>query len=515
MSNDFFGQRKGTNMAVPLHCLQVEDSESDAALIFRLLKKAEFEVHGERVESADDLRQALSRKQWDVIIADYHLPGFDAYKALSILQETGLDIPFIGVSGKVGNEIAAEIMHRGAADYMTKDELVRLVPAIKRELREAEIRRSHRQAQATLQNERERFVSALRCLEEAVITTDVNGSVVTINPIAEQLTCQPSREAAGHSLSELIHLRHVDTNNPLPNPVNLLLKGKTDQVSGEAYLIDSQGCQHKIAYGALPVKGDNNEILGTVIVFREIADEERQANNLLASNRLRSIGVIASEIAHDFSNFLSIIMGNIELAQEYCRRKNLDKAMERLDSALKVFNNAKNTAFQLISISQGGKPVLRTMSLGPIICNEARKFLHRPSLTCTTELPEDLWNCRIDETQINLAFDNIFANSRQIMTSDARIGIKAENHMAGAPDIPPQVSGNAVRITISVTCPGIEPDRLPRTVDPYDTASKCSENGLEICSAASIISQHGGFLRVEPQATGVTYFIYLPAASVK
>ncbi|KAF1080211.1 MAG: hypothetical protein GQF41_3379 [Candidatus Rifleibacterium amylolyticum] len=498
-------------MAVPLHCLQVEDSESDAALVFRLLKKAEFEVHGERVESAEDLRLALSRKQWDVIIADYHLPGFDAYKALSILQETGLDIPFIGISGKVGNEIAAEIMRRGAADYLTKDELVRLVPVIKRELREAEIRRCHRKAEASLQNERERFDSALRCLEEAVITTDANGSVITMNPIAEQITCQAAAKASGKSLSELIHLRHAETNNPLPNPASLLLRGEIEQVSGEAYLIDRQGCEHKIAYGALPVRSERNEIHGTVMVFREIADEERQANNLLSSNRLRSIGVIASEIAHDFSNILSIIMGNIELAQEYCRRKNLAKAMERLDSALKVFNNAKNTAFQLISISQGGKPLLRSMPVGPVICCEARKFLRRADLHHETELPEDLWKCRIDETQISLALDNIFANSRHIITAGGSMHIKAENLKTDAADMPPQIAGDAVRISIIVACPGIEPHRLPRLINADDPACKLSENGLEICSAAAIIKQHGGLLRVEPQAAGIAYFIYIPA----
>ncbi|PKL48898.1 MAG: hypothetical protein CVV42_07855 [Candidatus Riflebacteria bacterium HGW-Riflebacteria-2] len=502
-------------MAVPLHCLQVEDSESDAALVFRLLKKAEFDVHGERVESASDLRKALARQHWDVIIADYHLPGFDAYKALSILQETGLDIPFIGISGKVGNEIAAEIMQRGAADYMTKDELTRLVPAIKRELREAERRRRHKIADVALQNERERFTSALRGLAEAVITTDADGSIVTSNPIAEQITCWSSAEATGKSVGELVHLRHPDTNNPVPSPVKTLLETGAPLVAGEANMIDRQGYERKIAYGALPVKNEDNEILGTVLVFREVADEERQNDNLLSSNRLRSIGIVASQIAHDFSNFLSIIMGNIELAQEYCRRKNLGKAMERLDSALKVFNNAKNMAFQLISISQGGKPLVKAMAIGPIIYHEARKFLRRDGINYETELPEDLWQCRIDETQMSLVFDNIFSNVRQIMASGGTICIKAENHEAGSPDMPPVISGRALRITVNASCPGIEPDRLPRAMDPYDASRKCSESSLEICSATSIITQHGGFLRIEPQVAGVSYFIYLPAVSEK
>ncbi len=500
-------------MAVPLHCLQVEDSESDAALVFRLLKKADFDVHGERVESAEDLRAALARKHWDIIIADYHLPAFDAYKALSILHETGLDIPFIGVSGKVGNEIAAEIMQRGAADYMTKDELVRLVPAIKRELREADIRRRHRLAEAALQTERERFFSTLRNVEEAVITVDAAGSVLTLNPVAETLTGWPAQEAGGQSLSQIINLVCPDAYTPCPNPVTGLLVEGDLQTSGEAVLLKRQGSSCKIAFWALAVRGFKQETMGAVLVLREIDSEERHMDNLLSSNRLRSIGVVASEIAHDFSNFLSIIMGNIELAQEYCRRKNLQKAMERLDSALKIFNNAKNMAFQLISVSQGGKPVLRTMPIGQVICKEASRILRKTKASCEIDLPPDLWQCRIDESQVELAFANIFANARQIVKGSSRIHIIAGNQPSGSPDIPPQIPGDAIRISISATGSGLNPDRLARIIDPYDTSRRCSENGLEICSAASIVKRHGGFLRVEPQSAGVTYFIYLPAVN--
>ena len=95
-------------MGKPLPLLQVEDLESDAALVVRLLKKAGYDVDSERVEDATEMRRALAAPAWDVIIADYRLPQFDARGALAILQETGKDIPFIVVSGTIGEDVAVE-----------------------------------------------------------------------------------------------------------------------------------------------------------------------------------------------------------------------------------------------------------------------------------------------------------------------------------------------------------------------------------------------------------------------
>ncbi|MBU1107139.1 MAG: response regulator, partial [Candidatus Riflebacteria bacterium] len=117
-------------MTIPLQCLLVEDSESDAAIIIRLLEKADFKVQAERVESSNDMQTALTRQPWDIIIADYCLPGFDGGKALRVLKESGRDIPFISVSGQMGEETAVEMMKQGAADYLTKNHLERLASAV-------------------------------------------------------------------------------------------------------------------------------------------------------------------------------------------------------------------------------------------------------------------------------------------------------------------------------------------------------------------------------------------------
>jgi len=137
-------------MSEILRVLQVEDSESDAALIVRILEKAGYEVQAERVEDDAAMRAALAGKTWDAIIADYHLPGFDAPAALATLHHTGLDIPFIVVSGTMGEDVAVGMMKAGAHDYLIKDHLARLAPAVEREVREAHVRQERRRAEASL-----------------------------------------------------------------------------------------------------------------------------------------------------------------------------------------------------------------------------------------------------------------------------------------------------------------------------------------------------------------------------
>jgi signal transduction histidine kinase len=131
----------------PLRVLIIEDSETDAFFILRQLRKGGYDPIWERVETEESTRHQLATQQWDVIISDYTMPGFSGLAALSILKETKLDIPFILVSGAIGEETAVAAMKAGAGDYLLKGQLTRLVPAIERELKESESRRLRRLAE--------------------------------------------------------------------------------------------------------------------------------------------------------------------------------------------------------------------------------------------------------------------------------------------------------------------------------------------------------------------------------
>jgi len=124
-----------------LRVLIVEDLPTDAELLVRELQRFGYVVTYQRVDSARSLREALEQPGWDVILSDYAMPHFTGLKALELVKASGLDLPFLLVSGTVGEDVAVEAMRAGAQDYLGKDRLARLAPAVARELREAEVRR--------------------------------------------------------------------------------------------------------------------------------------------------------------------------------------------------------------------------------------------------------------------------------------------------------------------------------------------------------------------------------------
>ena len=127
--------------------LIVEDSEDDALLLLRELRRGGYEPASERVETQEDMKAALSRREWDIVISDYMMPKFSGLTALEVLKESGLDLPFIIVSGNIGEDIAVEAMKAGAHDYIIKGKLARLIPAVDRELRDAADRRERKRAE--------------------------------------------------------------------------------------------------------------------------------------------------------------------------------------------------------------------------------------------------------------------------------------------------------------------------------------------------------------------------------
>jgi PAS domain S-box-containing protein len=183
----------------PLRVLIVEDQERDARLLVRTLARGDFDVAWERVDSAADMRDALHSKTWDVILSDYSMPGFGGLEALALYAESHLDCPFIIVSGNVGEEMAVECMRAGAHDYVMKDRLTRLCEAVRRELRETEVRRERSQAQEALRESEAHFRQLWEHVETGVMLVDAETrQIIDVNDMAAEMIGAPRSAIVGH-----------------------------------------------------------------------------------------------------------------------------------------------------------------------------------------------------------------------------------------------------------------------------------------------------------------------------
>ena len=152
-------------MSRPLRVLIVEDSEQDARLLILALRRLDFEPEYRRVETGQAMRDSLDEGTWDIIFSDHSMPAFDAMRALAIYREKGLDIPFIIVSGAIGEEVAVAAMRSGAHDYLLKDRMDRLGAAVERELEQAKVRQVARDAEA----EKQRLHAALEAEHDTLL----------------------------------------------------------------------------------------------------------------------------------------------------------------------------------------------------------------------------------------------------------------------------------------------------------------------------------------------------------
>jgi PAS domain S-box-containing protein len=201
-------------MSIPLRLLVIEDSEDDVLLLTRELKRAGYEPVFERVETAAGMRKALQRGDWDIIVSDYIMPRFSGLAALEVLKKSGIDVPFIIVSGKIGEDIAVGAMRAGAHDYIVKGNLARLVPAVERELREVEIRRKRAKAEADLRESEDKFSAIAATATDAILIVNAEGNITYWNPSAEKIFGYREQEALGEPLHRFLALRGNDASSP-------------------------------------------------------------------------------------------------------------------------------------------------------------------------------------------------------------------------------------------------------------------------------------------------------------
>lgn len=269
-------------MTESIRVLSVEDSEDDAELLRFELVRNGYDPIMTRVASKTAMQHVLEREQFDIIISDYAMPGFSGLAALEVAKQYGFDIPFIVVSGTIGEDVAVTAMKAGAHDYVMKNNMARLIPAIQRELAEARMRKERREADAILFRERERAQVTVESIGDGVITTDITGKVEYINPVAERLTGWNNIDAHGQELDQVMHLIDEFTRLDLPNPVKNCLHEATSVClpNSTILLARNKKQQFSIEVTASPLRGYHADIIGCVLVLHDVTELRGMARQM-------------------------------------------------------------------------------------------------------------------------------------------------------------------------------------------------------------------------------------------
>jgi len=497
-----------------LRILIVEDSENDALLLLRELRKGGYEPVFKRVETEKAMAEAIENDTWDIIISDYSMPRFNGLDALETSQRYDMDIPFIVVSGTIGEDIAVATMKAGAHDYFLKDNLTRLVPAIDRELHDAEIRRAHKLSLEKLRRS-ERIVSSST---DMMALLDVNFVYLFANDAYLKAFGKTSDQLMGNTVSELYG---EDVFNTVIKPrADRCLKGNKVHyedwfefpVYGKRYM--------DIAYS--PYFRENNEIEGFVVIARDIseskqAEKEKKAieAQLHHSQQLESIGNLAGGIAHDFNNILSSVIGYTELAID-----DAEKGTPLEDNLQEVYTagkRARDLVRQILAFARQSDEEIKPIQVATIV-NEVLKFI-RSSIPTSIEIKQNIESGSLimgNATQVHQILMNLFTNAAHAMEGEGGIlelslkdvvmdsGVNREKL-----DLKP---GGYIEIKVSDTGVGIAPEIIGSIFDPYFTTKGPGKGtGMGLATVLGIVERYGGKISVDSKpGQGTLFTIYLP-----
>ena len=368
-------------------------------------------------------------------------------------------------------------------------------------------------AEGFLLMEQERLAVTLRSIGDGVITTDINGMITLINPVAETLTGWSSADALGRTVSEVFNIVNEHTRKPMNCPVAAALReNRIVELMNHTLLISNIGEEVAIADSAAPIVAHDGKCLGVVLVFRDVRDEKKMQQEHLRSEKLAAVGVLAGGIAHDFNNLLMGLQGSLDLIKISCG-KDQTKTEAYLARADHAINRAVALAQQLLTFAKGGAPIKERGGVRlPALVQESAEFvLHGSQIKIEYEVEDGIWGAEIDSGQISQVVNNLITNARQAMSDAGIIRVKIENVLVAPEEYPDLQPGYYVKVSVQDQGGGIEPEIMPRIFEPYFT-SKETGSGLGLATSYSIIGNHEGRIEVDSQpGAGATFAFFLPA----
>lgn len=509
-------------MSTPLRLLIVEDSEDDALLLLRELRRADYAVTFERVETAESMALALAKQNWDLVIADHNMPQFNGIAALELCNTNGADVPFILVSGSIGEDLAVAAMKAGAQDYLMKGSLSRLIPSVQRELREANVRRERKRAEEALQVSEARNGAILEAALDSIITMDHEGKIVEFNPAAEKTFGYKRQEIIGQLLADLIippslreqHRRGLahylaTGEGPVLNRRIELTAVRSDETEFPVELAVS-----RIHGGGAPIFTayirDLTEQKAQETMQRRSHELEEQNRLIQEANRLKN--EFFANMSHELRTPLNAIIGFSQILVDgkagplqANQREYIDDILTSGQHLLQLINDV----LDLAKIEAGKLELdIATFSCAKAVeevCTVMRPIAAKRNIRINPRLPSNLGMVTLDERRFKQALYNLISNAVKFSHENGEVEVVVQTGM-----------DDKIRLQVKDFGIGIKREDLPRLFREFEqldsgSARRHQGTGLGLALTKKIVELHKGFIAVESElGKGSIFEIVLP-----
>ncbi|MBN1204257.1 MAG: PAS domain-containing protein [Myxococcaceae bacterium] len=494
-----------------LSILLLEDSELDARLIHAHIEEAGLNVHLDRVDGREGFIRALARGGYDLILSDYNVPGFDGLSALNIARRSLPDVPFLFVSGALGEDRAIELLKRGATDYVLKNRLERLATSVRRALREAESELRRKRTEEALRRSEERYQLVMRATSDAVWDWDLELGLLHWSDAVEQVFgCE--RGALGYTVQWWRERMHPDDRERVWGGLQRALDGRGDRWQDEYRLLREDGTYVVVAdrsYIARDAEGRPVRMAGAMqdITSRKRSEEERRLLLSEARRRVEFEQQLVGIVSHDLRGPLNAILAG---ASMMLQRDNIEPWQAKTAARiLSCAERANRLIRDLLDFTQarmgGGIPVRPTPTdlheLTLQVVDEARAVhVDRDLQVSQRGDGRGSW----DPDRIAQVISNLVGNALKYSPERSPVLVETQ--------------GEEERMVLRVHNQGepIAADLLPRIFEPLRRGKRRANRsdrsiGLGLYIVRELVLAHGGTVEVSStEAEGTTFTVALP-----
>ncbi|MEY2561550.1 MAG: hypothetical protein QOG51_1965 [Verrucomicrobiota bacterium] len=479
--------------------LLVEDHAGSRRNLQRLIARRGHDVTA--VASAEEAEAALATESFPFLILDWMLPGKSGVDLCRELREqaNGDEMFILLVTARADTADLEQALAAGANDYLTKPLDIGLlnvrISVAERQIREL-AERNH--ARAALQESARTMTNILEKTTDGFFAVDSEWKLIYVNAAAEKIVGRKRDEL----LSGLFWER-------FPELIGSVSQANYEKVMADRAAIEfeSSDASGKLWYEihAYPSNG------GVSVFFRDISERKKIESERLTTSKLESLGTLAGGIAHDLNNILTVISGNIGLAQIDAPADS-GNLLGFLSKAGQAAQHAAHLSSQLLTFSKGGAPLKKIVSIGELLEHSAEFALYGSSLRADFDIAVDLWKAEVDAAQIEQVVNALMLNAREAMPHGGTVRVRSRNVVLGDQTKTNLPAGRYVKVTITDRGAGISEELQTKIFDPYFT-TKATSTGLGLAISYSIVKKHGGLLLLESTSPeGSVFAFYLRAS---